>query len=169
MDRSAEHYMRKTLTLAEEALKLGELPIAALVVLDDRILGAATTAEKREQRLLVHAELLALEAADRLVPFPGRRRDVQLYTNLEPCMMCLGAAMSFKVSELYFALASPSDGAVALAKGWTREEASMPSYQLPAITGGLLQQESLRLFERYVAMHAGGPVWDWAQSLVTAR
>lgn len=40
----------------------------------------------------MHPELLALEAADRLQPFPGKRRDTKLYVNLEPCRMCLEAA-----------------------------------------------------------------------------
>ena len=103
--------MRRTLALAEAALEDGELPIAALVVLGDRVLASATTAERREQRFLAHAELVALEAADRVRPFPGDRRAATLYTNLEPCMMCLGAAMSFFCGEICYALESPTDGA----------------------------------------------------------
>jgi tRNA(adenine34) deaminase len=158
-------YMRETLSLAESALELGELPIAALVVLDERVLASATTREKREGRFLVHAELLALEAADKLWPFPGNRRDVQLYTNLEPCLMCLGAAMSFFVGEVHYALESPTDGAVALVQGWKRDEVHFSEYRLPAIKGGMLRQESIRLFQRYVAMQPPGPLRDWARSL----
>jgi len=88
-----EHLMRRTLSLAERALQEGELPIAALVVLGGRVIAEASTGERREGRLLAHAELLALEAADRVCPFGESRRDAVLYTNLEPCLMCLGAAM----------------------------------------------------------------------------
>jgi len=158
--------MRATLALAERALELGELPIAARVVLGDAVLAEAATAEVREGRLLVHAEYRALDQADRLAPFPGRRRDVVLYTNLEPCLMCLGAAMSFGLGAIHYALESPSDGAVALARGWERDRENMPGYCLPEISGGLLRRESLALFARYVAMHDGGPVWEWARSLV---
>lgn len=84
MNEPPERFMRDVLALAKDALARGELPIAALVVLDDQIIASATTCEKAEQRFLVHAELLALEEADRISPFPGRRRDCQLYTNLEP-------------------------------------------------------------------------------------
>jgi tRNA(adenine34) deaminase len=157
--------MRETLALAEGALARGELPIAALVVLDDRIIASATTCETAERRLLVHAELLALEAADRLQPFPGRRRDCQLYTNLEPCMMCLGAAMSFMLGEITYALESPSDGAVALAQSWERADESFPEYRVPTITGGMLRRESIQLFQRYVDQHTSGPAWAWAKSL----
>ena len=157
--------MRETLALAERALARGELPIAALVVLDDQVIASATTCEKAEQRFLVHAELLALEEADKLKPFPGRRRDCQLYTNLEPCMMCLGAAMSFFCGEIYYALESPGDGAVALAQRWQRSDPSFPEYRLPVITGGVLREESIRLFQQYVDQHEPGPAWTWAKSL----
>lgn len=151
--------------LAEQALENGELPIAALVVLSDEVIASATTAERSEQRLLVHAELRALETADQLKPFPGNRRDVRLYTNLEPCLMCLGAAMTCHVGEIYYALESPGDGAVSLATGWMRDEASIPSYKLPAITGGILRQESIGLFRRYAEEHPSGALGDWARTL----
>jgi tRNA(adenine34) deaminase len=158
--------MRQTLALAETAIERGELPIAALVVLDGTVIARAHTAESREGRLLVHAELLALEQADGLRPFPGRRRDVVLYTNLEPCLMCLGAAMSFMLGSIYYALESPSDGAVALAQSWQRDEENLPGYQLPAMHGGLLREESIALFKRWLDAHPpGGPLWDWAKSL----
>jgi len=118
----AERHMRHTLSLAAEALELGELPIAAIVVLDDRIIGSATTAEQREQRLLVHAELAALEQADRLGLSLAERRKARLFTNLEPCLMCLGAAMSFFLGEIHYALESPADGAVDLVRAWSRAE-----------------------------------------------
>ena len=75
-------------------LVAGELLIGAVVVLNRQVIAAAHTREKTEGRLLVHADFLALEAADRLRPFPGRRRDAALFVNLEPCLMCFGAAMS---------------------------------------------------------------------------
>jgi tRNA(adenine34) deaminase len=166
MDHTPEYYMRQTLALAERAIERGEMPIAALVVLDDQIIASAHTAERREGRLLVHAELLALEQADCLKPFPGTRREAVLYTNLEPCLMCLGAAMSFQLGSIYYALESPSDGAVALVQGWQRDEESFPGYQVPAITGGLLRQASIRLFQQWVERNPpGGPVWEWVKSL----
>jgi tRNA(adenine34) deaminase len=166
MDYTPKYYMQQTLSLAEQAIERGELPIAALVVLDGQIIASAHTAERREGRLLVHAELLALEQADRLKPFPGQRREAVLYTNLEPCLMCLGAAMSFQLGAIYYAIESPSDGAAALAQGWQRDEELFPGYQAPEISGGLLREESIRLFQQWVERNPpGGPVWAWAQSL----
>ena len=163
--KTPEYYMRQTLTLAAEALEVGEFPIAAIVVLDDSIVAQATTSEQRERRFLVHAELLALEEADKLrLSFEERRR-ARLYTNLEPCLMCMGAVMSFFLGEVYYGLESPGDGAVELVKGWVRREEDMPEYRLPRITGGLLREESVRLFEKYVALQAPGPMREWAETL----
>jgi tRNA(adenine34) deaminase len=163
--KSPEFYLRKTVDLAASALELGEIPIAAVVVLDDRIIAEATTSENREGRFLVHAELLALEEADKLGLSFEERRKVKLYTNLEPCLMCLGAAMSFFLGEIFYGLESPGDGAVELVRGWVREEKDMPEYRLPRITGGLLREESIRLFERYVALQPSGPMREWAETL----
>lgn len=157
--------MRQTLALAHEALELGEFPIAAIVVLDDEIIAKSTTAEQRERRFLVHAELLALEAADKLgLPLP-RRRSTKLYTNLEPCLMCIGAAMSFFLGEIYYSLESPADGAVNLVETWERKKSDMPGYITPTITGGLLREESIEIFKKYVSVRPPGFMRDWAITL----
>src|SRR5688500_2253225 len=87
-----EQFMREALAVARAGLQKGELPIGAIVVVEGRIVASAHTMERGEGRFLVHADLLALEAADKLRPFPGKRREASLYVNLEPCLMCLGAA-----------------------------------------------------------------------------
>lgn len=157
--------MQQTLQLAESALKQGELPIAAIVVLHDEIIAQATTGEKQQKRFLAHAEMQALDMADRLHPFPGKRRDVTLYTNLEPCMMCMGAAMSFFLGEIVYGVESKSDGAVALAQSWQRDESLFPGYQVPRVIGGVLRGENGRLFQKYTQLHPPGPMVDWAKSI----
>jgi tRNA(adenine34) deaminase len=167
--KTPEHYMRQSLALAAEALDCGEFPIGAIVVLDDRIVGRGTATEQREKRFLGHAELLALEQADKLhLSFEERRR-ARLFTNLEPCLMCMGAAMSFFLGEIVYGLESPADGGVGLVWAWKRREGDMPGYRVPKITGGLLRSESIQLFEAYVARRPPGPMRDWAQTLTKLR
>jgi len=158
-------YMKEVLKLAEDALQQGELPIAAMIVLDGNIISSAVTSEKLEKRFLVHAELLALEKADKLSPFPGKRMDAKLFTNLEPCMMCLGAVMSSFIGSVYYSLESPSDGAVEVAKQWERSHEDFPGYKLPMIEGGILRKESKELFKKYTKLHSSGPMFEWAKSL----
>jgi tRNA(adenine34) deaminase len=153
--------------MARIGLDSGELPIGAVVVLNDEVIAAAHTREQVEGRLLVHADLLALEAADKLKPFPGKRRDAQLYVTGEPCLMCLGAAMSFFLGGIYYGHECPGDGAVALVQQWKRKEADFPNYLVPAIVGGVLRQEGIALFQEYVARHSSGAMWEWAKTLAS--
>jgi tRNA(adenine34) deaminase len=164
--KTAEYYMGQALILAEEALEFGEFPIGAVIVLNDHIIAQGTTSEQREGRFLVHAELVALEEADKLALSLDERRAAKLFTNLEPCLMCMGAAMSFFLGEICYSLESPADGAVDLVRSWIRREDDLPGFQVPRITGGLLRDESVRLFERYVSQHPPGPMREWAETLV---
>ena len=157
--------MGEAIAAARAGLDAGELPIGAIVALNGQIIGRAYTRERAEGRLLVHADLLALEEADRLRPFPGRRRDAALFVTGEPCLMCLGAAMSFFLGEIYYGHECPGDGAVDLVHGWKRKEEDFPAYQVPNITGGILRDECLALFDEYVARHSGGALWEWAKAI----
>jgi tRNA(adenine34) deaminase len=167
--KTPEQVMRQALALAAEALEQGEFPIAAIVVLDDEIIAQATASEQRERRFLGHAELVALEEADKLQLSFDERSRARLVTNLEPCLMCMGAAMSFFLGEIIYGLESPGDGAVELVRGWARKEEDIPGYQIPKIRGGLLREESIRLFEQYVARREPGPMRDWAETLTRLR
>jgi tRNA(adenine34) deaminase len=144
-----EFFMEKALEEAKKALELGEMPIGAVVVLDGEILAIDHTQEIAQKRMLVHAELLALETADKIIAGFGKRRSVQLYTTLEPCLMCFGAAMSFFLGEIYYALESPGDGAVELVQNWQKADGDFPSYQVPKIFGNIMRQESINLFRDY--------------------
>jgi tRNA(adenine34) deaminase len=168
MSVSPTIFMQEALQVAAEGLKHGELPIGAVVVLNDQIIARAYTTERTERRLLVHAELRALLEADHLSPFPGRRSEVALFTTLEPCLMCMGAAMSFFLGTIYYALEAPGDGATALVSGWQRKDENFPVYRVPVIAGGLLKQESLDLFKAYVTQHpsSSGPLWEYAKALI---
>jgi tRNA(adenine34) deaminase len=157
--------MRLTLQLAEEAMNGGECPIAAIVFLDDEIISSGFTKEFSEKRLLVHAELNALIDADmKRYPYPERTR-MQLFTNLEPCMMCMGAAMSSYVGEIYYALESPADGAVELAQRWDPQSEDLATYKVPAVYGGILREESKALFKRFADKCEPGGMKTFAQGL----
>lgn len=159
--------MQRALALAREALDRGELPIAAVIVLDDAVLCGAATSERADGRFLVHAELKALLAFDQLcLPVSQRRRAV-LYTTLEPCLMCMGAVMSAFLGEVRYALASPADGAVGLLDRWVRAEADLPGYTLPRISATDDDEAARALFAAYVEQHRaqGGAMWRWARTL----
>lgn len=158
--------MHVALEEARVGLNVGELPIGAVVVVDGEVIARAHTEERAQKRLLVHAELLALDVADRVLE--QRRREARLYSTLEPCLGCLGAAMTTMIGAVVYALESPSDGGVAAARQWEteRDALAFPAFRLPDITSSVLRDESADLFRTYVERHPGDcPMVRWARSL----
>lgn len=161
-----QRWMAEAIAVATEGLLIGELPIGAVVVADDEIVGRAHTEEHRQGRLLVHAELLALEQADRAVHWD--RGSATLYTTLEPCLMCLGATATAMVGRLVFALPSESDGAARLAESWSRNRSGdLPHVQLPSVKSGTGRAESEALMAQFVARRREqDPMAQWAKTLL---
>jgi tRNA(adenine34) deaminase len=160
-----ERFMQEALTVARAGLEAGEMPIGAVVVVDGEIVASEHTQERATGRLLLHADLLA-EAADRVTS--GRRDRATLYVNLEPCLMCLGAAFSTKLGAVVYGLESPSDGGVAAFEGWDndRDAGGMPGYAIPEIRGGVLRAEAALLFRKY-SERTESDSWSaaWARDL----
>ena len=166
MSEDHERFMHEALAVARTGMEDGEMPIGAVVVVDDEIVAAEHTRERATRRLLVHADLLALEAADRLIS--GRRHRATLYVNLEPCLMCLGAAFVAKVGTVVYGLESPSDGGVAAFERWDEERDGngMPGYILPRLRGGVLREDAALMFREYAGIaEQGGWAATWAHDL----
>ncbi|GIF73709.1 nucleoside deaminase [Asanoa siamensis] len=156
------------LEVAEAGLRAGEQPIGAVVAVGDEIVSRAYTQEKALGRRLVHADLLAMVAADELLGWRRREGPLRLAVTLEPCVMCLGAAMMLGVREVSYALESPSDGGARIAGEWTTSP-DAPWFAAPAMRGGIRREESRALFRRYCHTAPAGPVRDWVWTLLTDR
>ena len=106
-----EVWMRQALDLASAAVPLGEVPVGAVVVHDGEVVGRAHNERETLQDPTAHAEVLALrEAAERLGSW--RLVDCTLVVTLEPCPMCVGAAVNARVRRLIYGCADPKAGAV---------------------------------------------------------
>jgi tRNA(adenine34) deaminase len=104
-------YMGIALEKAKEAALCGEVPVGAVVVYDDRVVGEGSNQREAFQDPTAHAEILALkDAAERL----GRWRleGCTLYVTLEPCVMCVGAIIQARIPRLVFGCLDPKGGAV---------------------------------------------------------
>lgn len=102
--------MRRALELAEEAGRLGEVPVGAVVVAED---GSAFEAHNRTRELsdpTAHAEVLVLREAAASAG-DWRLTGHTLYVSLEPCAMCAGAIVLARVERLVFGAADPKTGA----------------------------------------------------------
>jgi tRNA(adenine34) deaminase len=173
MARDDEVLMGEALAEAERGLALDTVPIGAVVVHGGEVVARAHWRGFATRRLLDHPELLVLLDAERsgTVSRMNERRETTLYTTLEPCALCMAAAMSFFLGRVVFALDAPSDGAANLPKLW-RPANGHPApaeapYAIPQIVGGVRSGESLALIERFLETH-DGPGTAWARTLVPA-
>jgi tRNA(adenine34) deaminase len=158
--------MSEALTLARRGLDADEMPIGAVVALDDEII-ASDYWRYSPDGLLDHAELITLRAAEKDPRIQGQRRRATLYTTLEPCLLCMGGAMSFGIGRIVFALEAPLDGASSVTEHWQPELGfPPPRYQIfskPAIVGGVRRAESLELMRSYVERH---PESEWLRAML---
>jgi tRNA(adenine34) deaminase len=161
-----EKFMNEALALAKRGLDEDEMPIGAVVVLDGEVVGSAYWRYKPDA-LLDHSDIVALRAAEKDARIQGHRRRTTLYVTLEPCLMCLGAAMSFGISRIVFGLEAPMDGASAVTRRWQPQLGfPPPGYQMfsnPEIVGGVCRDASLALVQTYVERH---PNDEWMQAML---
>lgn len=103
-------YMQEALRLADEAEKLGEVPIGAVVVCDGQIVGRGFNRREIDADPLAHAELIAIaQAAQTLKRW--RLSGCTLYVTLEPCPMCAGALVNARLDRVVYGAKDPKAGA----------------------------------------------------------
>jgi tRNA(adenine34) deaminase len=102
--------MRLALDLAREAATNNEVPVGAIVVLNDVVIGRGSNAPIQNHDPSAHAEIIALREAARYL---GNYRlvDCTLYVTLEPCAMCSGAIQHARVAKLFYGATDPKTGA----------------------------------------------------------
>ncbi len=97
----ADKFMKAALKCAEKALKEGEVPIGAVVVLDGKIISRGHNRRTKRQVATAHAEIEAIEKACKKLG-SWRIPDCDIYVTLEPCPMCLGAMLNARIRKVYF-------------------------------------------------------------------
>lgn len=110
MTHDDTHWMRAALAEAERALAHGDVPIGAVAVRGDQIIGRGCNRREADQDPTAHAELLAIREAARAVGH-WRLEGVTLYCTLEPCAMCAGAMVLARLPRLVYAAIDPKAGA----------------------------------------------------------
>ncbi|MCC7080291.1 MAG: tRNA adenosine(34) deaminase TadA [Burkholderiales bacterium] len=144
---SDEEFMRLALDLAAEAARRSEVPVGAVVVHGDDVVGRGFNAPISSRDPSAHAEMTALRAAARRLGnyrLPG----CSLYVTLEPCVMCAGAIQHARIERLVYGARDPKTGACGsvvdlFADGRLNHHA--------AVTGGVLAAEAVGLLQRFFA------------------
>lgn len=105
------YFMKKTIDVAKKALKYDEVPIGAIVVCDDKIVAAGYNKKNKTKNPLDHAEIIALRRASKKIG-DWRLNSCILYSTLEPCIMCAGAIIHYRIRRVVFGVPEPKFGGV---------------------------------------------------------
>jgi tRNA(adenine34) deaminase len=140
-------FMLLALDEAAQAASEGEIPVGALVVRDGRILARARNRNRSLQNPVMHAEIIALEAAAQAL---GNERltGCDLYVTKEPCAMCAGAIVHARIRRVVIAAEDAKYGAC----GSVLSVCGNPSLNhVPEITFGVLRDEARSMLQEFFA------------------
>ena len=138
-------YMGEAMRLAELSASIGEVPVGAVVVLDDVIVGRGFNRPIAATDPTAHAEVVALrQAAAYLRNY--RLTGAELYVTVEPCTMCAGALVHARIARLVFGTREPRAGAVVSA---AQVLASPQFNHRVAVVEGVLADQAQRLMQEF--------------------
>lgn len=139
-----EHYMQQALKEAKKAGEIGEVPIGAVVVMNNQVIGRGHNQVEMLNDCTAHAEMIALTAAFNTL---GSKylMDATLYVTLEPCVMCSGAMYWSKIGRIVY-------GAQDDKNGYRRVTGTQsPFHPKTKIEHGICAEESLKLVKDFFA------------------
>ena len=140
---SDEYFMTRALDLAMQAYEEQEVPIGAVVVHNNKIIGKGYNQTEKLQDVTAHAEMLAITAASNAVN--GKYLDeCTLYVTIEPCLMCAGAIYWSQLGRLVFGASEEKRGFLSQGKGILHPKTE--------VTSGILAEESALLLKEFFSM-----------------
>lgn len=140
-----ERWMQYAIELAAKAQALGEVPVGAVVVRDNKILGEGWNQPISGCDPTAHAEIVALRAAA-LSAQNYRLPAATLYVSLEPCTMCAGAIVHARIERVVFGAFEPKAGAV-VSNGGVFEQPEL-NHQVSHV-GGVCEAQSSGLIQAF--------------------
>ena len=144
---SDEAFMRRALELAQLAQQEGEVPVGAVVVSEEKILGEGWNRPIAASDPTAHAEIQAMRAASSVLS-NYRLTGATLYVTLEPCVMCVGAMFHARIGRVVFGASDPKAGAAGSIVDLFKNERLNHHAE---IQGGVLASECGALLSRFFA------------------
>ena len=116
-----EHFMNIALKEAMKAYEEDEIPVGAVIVYQDQIIGRGYNQSQRLKDSTAHAEMIAITSAQNKI---GSKylNGCELYVTLEPCMMCSGAIFLSKISKVIYGLDDKEKGFLRLSKEYANKK-----------------------------------------------
>jgi tRNA(adenine34) deaminase len=137
--------MYAALQEAEKALDDLEVPVGAVVVRDNKIIGRGHNQVEKLKDATAHAEMIALTAASNHIG-NWRLNECSVYVTLEPCIMCAGAMLSSRINELYFGTFDPKFGACGSL--YNLAEEAKTNHKIKVFSG-IYMDESKKLLQEF--------------------
>ncbi|MGG0187661.1 tRNA adenosine(34) deaminase TadA [Bacillus rhizoplanae] len=131
------YFMKLAIEEAKKAEEIQEVPIGAVVVVDDEVVSRAYNLRETEQRSIAHAELLAIDDACKKLG-TWRLENATLYVTLEPCPMCAGAIVLSRVKRVVYGASDPKGGCAGTLMNLLTEERFNHQSEVVA---GVLEEE----------------------------
>jgi tRNA(adenine34) deaminase len=143
-------FMREALIEASRAEAAGEVPVGAIVVAGDEIVGRGFNQPISTADPTAHAEIVALRSAARALG-NYRLTGVRLYVTVEPCLMCVGAIVHARVGTLLYGAPEPKAGAVvsAMSAPVTSVLGHPALNHRVEVVGGVLEDECRSVMQRF--------------------
>jgi tRNA(adenine34) deaminase len=137
-----DYFMRQALLQAQKAFDEDEVPIGAVVVINDKMIARGHNQVEKLQDPTAHAEIIALTSA---FNYLGSKYlpDATIYITIEPCLMCAGALYWSKIGRIVYGAADEKNGYL-----HTTKETS-PFHPKTELTKGVLQEECADLIKTF--------------------
>ena len=151
MPQTDEYWMNRALELATRGERQDEVPVGAVLVCSDALVGEGWNQPISRHDPTAHAEIMALRAAgERLGNY--RLTGSTLYVTLEPCLMCVGAIVHARVARLVYGASDPKIGAVA-SQGNTL---ALPGLNHRVeVTGGIMAEQCSEVLKQFFRARRG--------------
>ena len=134
-----KYFMKQALAEAQKAYDTDEVPVGAVVVIDNRIIARAHNLTESLNDVTAHAEMQAITSAANFLN--GKYlSDCTLYVTLEPCVMCMGAIYWSQLSRIVFAAHDPKRG---------YQQAHLNPHPKASVQGGIMAEVSLALIQDF--------------------
>src|SRR5699024_4962158 len=148
-----EYYMELAIHEAKKAEAIGEVPIGAIIVYEDKVIATGYNLRETSQTTLSHAELIAIQQANEEIG-SWRLEDCTLYVTLEPCPMCAGAIVQSRMKRVIYGAADLKAGCAGTLMNLLEEPRF--NHQVDVTKGVLESQCSELLSEFFKKLRAKG-------------
>lgn len=138
-------YMSLAISQALSANKINEVPVGAIVIKDDKVIGRGFNRVIQKKSISAHAEIEAINSASKFLN-NYRLNDCDLFVTLEPCHMCAKAIVDARIKRLFYGASESKTGAVqSIDKFLTKSQLN----HKVSSSGGYLQEESIKLLRDF--------------------